>query len=338
MQELKIKLSFITGLREFVLNEILLHKDLKILGEETDSFYLDFVNDFTIIKNLRSVARAYLVLQNTKYNPSYISNHKSILGDVVEMIINNGDFKTFKITCAGSVSKETRSIAEYVSDTYKLIEKEDADLKIHIIKDNDTWDVGAQITPRPLSLRDYKVKNMSGAMDPTIAYALNSLCELEKANSYLNIFSGSATLLIEAAQCYPNIKQLIGFDNDKKNISLAIQNIKKAGLIKRVQLKEKDIFDRPDLGKFDVITADLPFGMVISKGEDLEGLYLNFIEYSQEILNKEGKLVVYTSQYEILEKILLKSQFEIQKTFDLKFMTSVGAYLYPRIFVCGFKK
>jgi 23S rRNA G2445 N2-methylase RlmL len=338
--KLEIKLSFITGLREFVLNEISQHRDLHIIREGADSFYLDFIQDFTIIKQLRSVARAYVVVQDSKYNPLYISNHKSILGGLTEVVINNGEkntFKTFKITCAGSESKEVRSVAEYIKVTYGLIEKEEADMKIHIVKYDEIWEMGIQITPRPLSLRDYKIKNMSGAMDPTIAYSVNSLCGLENVSSYLNVFSGSATLLIEAGQYYSNIKQLVGFDNDKKHISLAIQNIKKAGLIKRVQLKEKDIFDKPNIGMFDVITSDLPFGMVISKNENLENLYECFIEYSQEKLNPEGKLVVYTSEHEILEKIIKKSKFKIIKTFELKFMTSVNAYLHPKIFVCRFK-
>ena len=338
--KLEIKLAFITGLREIVLNEISQYANLRVIKEEGDSLYLDFVQDLTEIKHLRSVSRAYVVVKNSKYNPLYISNHKSILGNLIKIIINgNKDvFKTFKITCAGSDSPEVRSIAEYIQRTYGLTEKEEADMKIHIVKLDEIWEAGIQIMPRPLSVRDYKIKNMSGAMDSTIAYAVNSLCELENVNSYLNIFAGSATLLIEAGQCYPNLKQLIGFDNDKKRISLAMQNIKKAGLIKKIQLKEKDIFDNPDLGKFDVITSDLPFGMSISKNEDLENLYRCFVEYCQETLNYGGKLVVYTSEHEILKKIILGSKIKIVKTLELKFMTSVNAYLRPKIFVCRLKQ
>lgn len=337
--KLEIKLTFITGLREIVLNEISQHTSLHIINEDADSLYLDFIQDLTEIKHLRSVSRAYVVVQSSKYNPLYISNHKSILGNLIEIVTggNKDVFKTFKITCAGSDSSEVRSIAEYIQRTYGLTEKEEADMKIHIIKPDEIWEIGIQITPRPLSLRDYKVKNMSGAMDPTIAYAVNSLCELEKVNYYLNVFCGSATLLIEAGQCYPNIKQLIGFDNNKKHISLAIQNVKKAGLIKIIQLKEKNIFDKPDLGKFDVITSDLPFGMAISKNEDLESLYQSFVKYSQETLNHGGKLVVYTNEHEMLKKIILKSEFKITKTLELQFMTSVNAYLRPKVFVCRLK-
>ena len=298
--------------------------------------YLNFIQDFTEIKQLRSVSQASLIAQDSKYNPFYISNHKSILGKLIEIVISGSKdkFKTFKITCAGSNSPEVRSIAEYIQRTYKLIEKEEADIKIHIVKPDESWEIGIQITPRPLSFREYKIKNMSGAMNPTIAYAVNSLCELENANSYLNIFSGSATLLIEAGQCYPNLKQLIGLENNKKNISLAMQNIKKAGLVKKIQLKEGDIFNKPDLGRFDIITSDLPFGMSISKDKDLESLYRRFIEYCEETLNRVGKLVVYTSKYEILKKIILESKFKIVKTVELRFMTSVNAYLRPKIFVC----
>ena len=207
-------------------------------------------------------------------------------------------------------------------------------MKIHIIKLGDAWEVGIQITPRPLSYRDYKIENMSGAMDPTIAYAMNSLGVSENDRSYLNVFSGSATLLIEAGQCYPSLDKLVGLDNDKRRISLGIQNIKKAGLIKKVELKEGNIFDKPDLGVFDVIAADLPFGMAIAKNEDLERLYQFFVAYSREKLNRTGKLVVYTSEHELFKKIVLKSSFKILKMLQLKFMTSADAYLQPKIFVC----
>lgn len=341
---LEIKLAFITGLRCIVLNEIGQYPNLHIVREGRDAIYgdfiyLDFVQDFIGLARLRSVLRVYIIVQDPKYNPYYISNHKSILGNLITMIIESqrNKFKTFKIVCAGSDSPSIRSIAEYIQNTYGLTEEEEADMKIHIIKTDNTWEIGVQITPRPLSFRDYKIRHMSGAMDPTIAYAVNSLCKLENADSYLNIFSGSATLLIEAGQCFPNLKQLVGFDNNKKTISLAIQNIKKAELIRRIHLKKKDIFDKPDLGKFDVITSDLPFGMSISKGEDLEKLYRCFIEYCQETLNHGGRLAVYTSKHEMLKEIILKSKFKIIKTVELKFLSSVNAYLRPKIFVWRFK-
>jgi len=335
--EIKIKLSYITGLRPVVLEE-LKKSNFKILDEVEDSVFIEFSEKIiSEVKKLRSVARAYLVLQNDKYHPTYISNHKSILGNLIETVIRSDSFKTFKISCAGSDSSEVRSIAKYVQETFELGENDEADLKIHIIKPKDVWEIGIQITPRPLSVRDYKVVNMSGAMDPTIAYAVNSFCNLDVANSYLNVFSGSSTLLIEAGQCYSNLRKLIGFDNNKKHLSLSVQNIKKAGLIKRVHLRKANIFDKPDLGKFDAIASDLPFGMLISKNEDLEKLYKAFMEYCEDALNIDGRLVVYTSEHELIESLLHKSQFKIVQSLQLKLITNVNAYLRPKIFVCELK-
>ena len=336
---LKIKLAFITGLQQIVVDEVSRYPNMRILSKEIDCLYLDLSQKYLDTLRLKSISRAFVVVQDSRYNPTYISKHKSIIGELVDMVISTDkkNFKSFKITCAGSDSPEVRSIVGYIQEEFDLVEKEEADIKIHIIKPDDVWEVGVQLTARPLSLRDYKVRHMNGAMDTTIAYAMNSLCELERKESYLNAFSGSATLLIEAGQNFPNLKKLVGFDNTKEHISLAMQNIKKSGLIKRIQIYEKDIFDKPDLGKFDCIVADLPFGMAISKNEDLESLYQCFIEYSEKNLNNNGVLAIYTSEDELLEKLLLKSRFSITKMIKLKFITSVNAYLRPKIFICKLK-
>ncbi|MCI0619569.1 methyltransferase [Candidatus Wolfebacteria bacterium] len=333
----EIRISYITGLNDVVSEEIRV-SGLTIRGTSDDSFYVDFAGSLSPFKQLRSASRAYLVVRDTRYHPTYINNHKSILGALVDVVISEDakGFKSFKLTCAGSDSPEARGIARYIAETYKLSEEEDADLKIHIIKQETVWEVGVQITPRPLSVRAYKVRNMEGAMDPTIAYATNSFCNLENAKTYLNIFSGSGTLLIEAGQCYKNLEKLVGFDNNKKHLSLAVQNIKEAGLTRSVQLFEDDIFGNPDLGKFDAITSDLPFGMSISKGENLNTLYKCFIEYCEETLISRGRLVVYTNEHKMFKEIISKSKFKIVKTLRLEFMTNGNQYLHPKILVCTF--
>ena len=335
---MKIKLSYITGLRSIVLDELKKEK-INYLYEIGDSVYIEFnLINFQSVKKLRSIARAYLVDRESFLNPTYISDHKSLLGEIIDVVMVHDKFKTFKITCAGSDSREVKNIASYIQKKYKLLLSDEADLKIHIIKQDGVWEVGVQITPRPLSFRSYKVANMKGAMDPTIAYAVNSLCMPSVGSSYLNIFSGSGTLLIEASECFPDIEKVVGFDNDKSHLTLSIQNIKKAGLIKKVSVKEADIFNKPDFGKFDVITSDLPFGMSVSKNQDLQKLYETFIEYCEGVLNIGGRLAIYTSEFEIIESLIFKSQFRIIESLQLTLSTSVGSYLKPKIIVCEFRK
>lgn len=346
------KLTLIPGLKSVVLDEISKYPDLKTAEAGEDKIYLDFIPNFKNILTLRSVTNAYIIKRGEKFNPYFICNHKSIIGDLIEVVLGKTEiiknkpqassskqsFKTFKLRCAGSDSKEVKEIQSYIINTYKLTESEDADLEIYISKPNELWEISVRLTPRPLSLRSYRVANIKGGMNPSIAYAINTFCNINLIHSYMNVFSGSGTLLIEAGLSNPDLK-LVGFDIDGKSNSLAIQNIKKAGLIKQIHLKTADIYNKPHLGKFDVITSDLPFGIQISNKESLDNLYKNFVTYCEETLNEKGTLIVYTTEHKILQNVLESSKFETIKTLDLVIPTSVAnIYLYPRIFVCKIKE
>jgi 23S rRNA G2445 N2-methylase RlmL len=337
---MKIKLAYVSGLRDIVFDEVKQTPEFKIIKEGKDCLYVEYADDFEKIKKLYTVSRAYISVENLKYHPIHIAKHKSILGNLVQIVIEKnkkGDFKTFNINCAGSNSDEVKEIKKYISSEFKLEDAEEADLKIYIAKVNETWEISIQITPRPLSVREYKIKNMSGAMDATVASTLNSLCNLGTHKTYLNIFSGSATLLIEAGLQYENLQKLIGFDSNKEHLSLSIQNIKKAGLIKKIKVHEHTIFENPDLGNFDVITSDLPFGMSISKGEDLEKLYETFIKYCENHLNSDGTLAVYTSEFELFERLISESKFVLKKEVKVNLVTSERQYLPVKIMVFEFK-
>ncbi|MBU1558011.1 methyltransferase domain-containing protein [Patescibacteria group bacterium] len=332
----KIKLSFTKGLNKIVIKEVKEKTSYEILEQGVDFVYLNFDKDFEKLLVLKSVGSVSIVLVGPLYNPTYLSKHKSVLKEIIDEIINKKieKFSTFKISCAGSDSPEVKSIVKYIKEEFKLDENVEADLKINIAKINDLWEISVQVTRRPLSFRSYKISNMSGAMDPTIAYALNEYCNIGEKKTYLNAFSGSATLLIEAALNNKNLDALVGFDNNKSHLTLAYQNVKKAGLIRRIKLLEHDIYDQPKIGKFDVIVADLPFGMVISKNEDLEKMYTAFVHFAEKSLEKKGVLGVYTNEYELFKQVLDLSKWKIIKEVELKLATNINSYLYPKIFVC----
>ena len=333
---LEIKLTFIEGLKDVVVDEIKEKTTFNITSTKINEIYLDFNDNYNDLLDLRSVNYVNIISENPEYNPTYISKHKSILGNLINEVLRNKTkiFKTFKISCAGSDSPEIKDIIKYIESEYKFEQSLVADLKIYMAKIGDTWEIGVQATKRPLSVRDYKVCNMSGAMDPTIAYSLNYLCGIDKKKTYLNIFSGSATLLIEAGLSSDNLDTLIGFDNNKTHLSMAYQNIRKAGLIKKIKLYEKDIYSFPNIGKFEVIVADLPFGMVISKNEDLSKLYKTFLDYSDQTLDIGGTIGVYTSEAELFKEIIKKSDFKVVNNLKLKLVTNVESYIYPEIFIC----
>ena len=111
--KLEIRLSFVPGLRDIVLKELDKYSEFSVIEKNKDSIYIDFIDDFNLLRNLRSVARVYVVMRGSKYNPMYVSNHKSILSSLMETVINKnetGSFKTFKITCAGSNGGKSKAL------------------------------------------------------------------------------------------------------------------------------------------------------------------------------------------------------------------------------------
>ncbi len=332
------KLEFIEGGIIYVKQELnnLLLSDF-IIKEESKFMYLEKNPKIKIdiIKNLRTITKAYSVLESPKLTPKYIAKNKSILGNLVKEIIELDEFDTFFIQCAGDDTPEIKSILRYISQEFKLeYDNNNPDLKIHIIKIKDLWEIGVQITTRPLSTRSYRISHISGALNPTIASGMNLLADIQSAKSYLNPFSGSGTFLIEALISNPNLQEIIGFDIDKSALTASIQNIKEAGFIRKIKIKSLDITDNLDLGKFDIITADLPFGMVISKHTNLEDLYQKFIELSKNHLAKNGKMIAITSEIDLFRKTIQKSKLKIIKEISLKQITSVNSYLKTSIFLC----
>jgi 23S rRNA G2445 N2-methylase RlmL len=225
------------------------------------------------------------------------------------------------------------SLASYIEERFRLTSHDEADLKIQIIKPDSLWEIAIQTSSIPVSMRTYKEFHMSGGIRPSVAYALNRLCHLENAETYLNLCSGSGTLLIEAGLAYPQLR-LIGIDHDSKANSMAIRNATKAGLIRRTLIHTASVHALPDVGICDAIVADLPFGMAIAKDDDLHALYTACISYAETHLAPRGVLALYTTEHDTLLRVLSASRFIVEHEYSLHLVTSVHSYLTPRIYIC----
>lgn len=338
MTQKQIRLNFINGLKDIVLAELGDYPSFSVQKTSEDTIDLEYRSDFGKLRELRSVLRVSLVLADESFTPLHLNRHKSLIGDLVkELLAESPDqFETFRLSCAGADSPEVRAIAAYIADTFHLSESDDeADLKLRIVKNDGLWELIIEITPLPLSQRSYKMGDMDAAMNPTIAYAMNQLLGLEAGLDYLNIFSGSATLPIEAALACPGLGRLAGIEREREHVALAIRNIRAAGLLGRIKLEVADIFEEPQLGLFDRIVADLPFGLNNARGEDLAALYKQFADYSAKCLKSGGRLAAYSSEHELLKSSLIAAGFKIDKELALRLVTNTGRGLVVKMFVCG---
>lgn len=337
MKEL-IKITFIEGLQNIVQQELEEKISPSIFAIHADCIYIHPIDNPKKLLEMKSILQVYFVIQDPILHPAYISKHKSFLNPIMNQVFDLHIKKptSFRLSCAGDNSDEVLQIKKYIAEQFKISENiSDPELKIVIakIKDTSFWELSVSLNKKALSHRNYRKENFPGAINSTIAYAMNILGNIHHAKRYLNIFSGSGTLLIEAGQENSQL-ELIGFDNTSKTISISIRNITSAGLIQKIQIKQADVFENPELGLFDVITSDLPFGMVIGKKIDLEKLYDMTTHYTYEHLEPNGTAVLYSSESVLLKQTIKKNKLVIDQEIPLKIISSEGTYLYPTIFVC----
>ncbi|WP_225429878.1 methyltransferase domain-containing protein [Deinococcus detaillensis] len=164
------------------------------------------------------------------------------------------------------------------------------------------WDVLARLTPRPLSARAWRVCNMAGGLNATIAYAVFKLAGVREQDRVFNPMSGSGTLLIERDLMGPSTA-LVGVDINPDAVRCAQQNIEAAGRtieVARVDALETGLPPR----SFDLIVADLPWGDAITVRGGNEALYLAFLKEMHRLCSRQGRMVVLTHELKLFERLM----------------------------------
>ena len=164
------------------------------------------------------------------------------------------------------------------------------------------WDVLARLTPRPLSARAWRVCNMAGGLNATIAYAIFKLAGVREQDRIFNPMSGSGTLLIERDLLGPSAA-LVGVDNDPKAVRCAQQNIEAAK--RRIEVAEVDALSTGlPPRSFELIVADLPWGDAITVPGGNEALYTAFLREMHRLSSRQGRMVVLTHELKLFERLL----------------------------------
>src|SRR5262249_48969291 len=120
------------------------------------------------------------------------------------------------------------------------------------------WEVLARRSPRPLTARAWRVRNLPGALNAVVAHGMIALAGADPADRYLNFACGSGSLLIERLTVGP-APLAVGCDNAASVLACARANLTAAGYADAVQLAQADggQLPSPD-GSFDLLNADLP--------------------------------------------------------------------------------
>jgi SAM-dependent methyltransferase len=258
-----------------------------------------------------------------------------------------GSFETFHISAAGSGSSVfTRIKAKIQARTGLQPIEEVGDLLLAVRRPQrlagDTgsadsgWEVAARLSPRPLSARPWRVCDMPGALNGTVANTMMSLTHPSDQDRVLNLACGSGTLLIERLTL-GTVKGAVGCDIDARALACSRENLIASGHFNVVKLVQGDAGRAPLPDRWaSVVCADLPFGMLVGSHQRNEKLYPRLLTEAGRLTEAEGRLVVITHELRLFERTAAaqESQWAVERTVPIKLPTNTRAsYIHPRIYV-----
>jgi len=211
-----------------------------------------------------------------------------------------GTFQTFRITAAGAGTRVYSRLRQEIASAIGIEPTDDAaHLQIAVRrapKDDDGWQVLIRTSPMPLSARRWRVCDMPGALNATVASVMASLARPRSNERVLNLGCGSGTLMIERLGMGA-AASITGVDISADALQCADANLRAAGHRASVSLLQEDCtnLSLPD-ASFDTITADLPFGMLQDGSGDIASLYRSALAESARVAARNGSLVVITTR------------------------------------------
>lgn len=248
-----------------------------------------------------------------------------------------GAYRTFMLGAAGAGSTVMTRLKSAIAQHTGLREvNEEGDLLIRIrpgrdpfpnpdVQDREAyqeaadsnesatgWDVLVRLSPRPLATRAWRVCNIAGSLQATVAHAMALLTRPTPNDVYLNLGCGSGTLLIERAAASP-ARRLIGCDTDRGALTCAQANIAAyqegaKGERHEFELREWDMrcLPLPD-ASVDAITADLPFGHRVGSHDDNVALYPALLREAARVAKPGARCVFITAEMRLMESALAQT-------------------------------
>jgi len=242
-------------------------------------------------------------------------------------------FNSFHLAAAGTESTVMRRIADEIAQNSNLkITQDEGDLLVRIrrpLDGKEGWEVGIRMSPRPLSVRPWRVCDLKGALNAAIAQAIVQFTNPRPEDLFLNLGCGSGTLLVERATSAA-AQKIVGCDIDLAALECARRNIQAARLTIPIQLAEWDMRELPLAdASFDVIASDLPFGHDVGNHKENIELYPTMLKEAARVARPGARCVLISHEIRLISSLLETStDWVVQRLIPI---TITG--LHPRIYI-----
>ncbi|HEU5227462.1 MAG TPA: methyltransferase domain-containing protein [Ktedonobacteraceae bacterium] len=329
------------GLKPFACQEIKNRYPSQVVLQPSDdpaSIYFHYTGELQELFSLRTVVAVYLVLRFPIPRPRALLGHQQyqqVLQGIkeVRLLHHIATFSGLRISAAGENSSVFAQLKEQLSQDTGLPVIEEGDLLLRVRPASilqSGWEVLIRLTPRPLSTRPWRVFNMKGALNATVAAAMIELTHPDPTDRFLNLMCGSGTLLVERLQRCP-AAVAVGCDLNTEALQGAQLNLERGGVARNVLLFASDATDLPFLpGTFTALCADVPWGQLTGSHQANKTLYPQLLSEAARLAAPHARFILLTHEITLFEDVL--QQFsDVWKMQEAIKIFQGG--LHPRIYV-----
>lgn len=255
----------------------------------------------------------------------------------VRALHGRNTFQTLRISAAGQESSVLLRLRDELARATGLADTaEEGDLLLRLrrsVDGGDGWEALIRLSPRPLSVRDWRVCNLPGALNASVAHAMALLTRPHPDDAVLNLVCGSGSLLIErlaAAQA----RIAIGCDNDPAALECARENVAASGA-KQIRLEAWDVGALPTPDAWaDALLADLPFGQLVGSHAANTVLYPRILREATRVTIGGGLFAAITQDIRLWEGLVADAaaDWTLESVLPIK-LPFGGGHLRPRIYV-----
>ncbi|MDP9381288.1 MAG: methyltransferase domain-containing protein [Chloroflexota bacterium] len=303
------------GLEEFARAELMTRFGRHATVQESTkpgNLPFTYTGELSELLTLRTAGSVYVVRRFPIPRPLALLGHQhltALLGVIREVLDlhRSAAFQTFRISAAGEGSPVfDRLRNEIAAQTGLAASPEAGDLLLRVRRpsDGDGFEVSVRLSPRPLSARPWRVCDLPGALNASVARVMVGLTRPSPDDVFLNVVCGSGTLMAERLDSAP-AREVIGADIDPEALRCARANLEAAGYggIARLERWDAGQIPLPD-ASVTSLCGDLPFGHLVGSHRLNEELYPRVLAETARIAVSGARLVLLTSEARLCERAL----------------------------------
>lgn len=331
MQQQLIEYEVLDGLKPIALAEIKRKypsADFNITKNRA-AIQFQFSGKLDSLSDIKTIVAAHVLHPFAVPRPKAFLGHQHFthlmnqINQIIQLYPAN-TYSTFTISAAGKDSSTFQRLRDEIGKALELqYHPEEADLLLRFRPsklEKNGWDFMIRVGPRPYSARPWRVFNMEGALNGSVAAAIVELTNPQPQDQFLNLMSGSGTLLIERLQYGPS-SNTVGVEINNNIIQGAIQNFSATNLKYTPTLIQADAIGTPfSPNTFNVITADLPWGQLMGSNKENERLYPALFKETARIASPKAKMILLTHSIKLMDKTMFKNaaDWKLQQEIKIK--------------------